>query len=570
MTKTVEHVFTSISVPVGSTPINFDVYYFYYTSLIFISFFRRYFMPPLLWVNAISKRYSSLLALDNISFSLDRGEIIGLVGRRGAGKTSLLHAIAGISPPSQGEILFEGEPVDLLNTRRTREIGIEIVHQVPQLVDKQNITVNIFLGHEICWPPRIGLPDWDSMHLRSNELLSEFDLPPKMITQRISSLNDEQRQIIAIARALCVPPRLLMLDESLSSLSFQRQQILLEHIKQLADRGSGIIISSDNLKHLFSITNRILVLYEGRLAADRYTADCTPRDIVELIVGTSSREQVTPVVWALESYHAAQRQTEELYRAQDSLHQSLQASDSLNRQLVMRLSEQVSALDRLNAALQQAHRRLMTESEEERKALARELHDQVIQDLLSFNYRLEDTESSELSAEQRSELVAIRNGIRSVVSDLRQMCRDLRPPTIDNHGLPSAIRSLAQEWAERNSIQLDLDIDPALGRLPESIELSVYRIVQEGLNNVRKHAAARFVHLSLQRTPMDSLLVRLADDGSGIPEFPNLASLSASKHFGLLGISERAALLGGTMQVTSPPNGGLILQVEIPSPYPSI
>jgi signal transduction histidine kinase len=212
----------------------------------------------------------------------------------------------------------------------------------------------------------------------------------------------------------------------------------------------------------------------------------------------------------------------------------------------------------------------MTESEEERKSLARDLHDQVIQDLLSFNYRLEEAEDDLTADGQRAELSAIREGIRRVVSDLRQMCQDLRPPTIDNHGLPSAIRSLGQEWAERNGIQMRINIDPELGRLPEAIELSVFRIVQEGLSNIRKHASAKHVTLSLHRSAVDNLLIHLVDDGSGVSMPTDLASLSANKHFGLLGISERAALLGGSMQVESPPEGGLILQVEIPSPYPSI
>ena len=80
---------------------------------------------------------------------------------------------------------------------------------------------------------------------------------------------------------------------------------MLDRIQKLARQGVGVIISSDNLKHLFSITDRILVLYEGRLSAERRTADCTQRDIVELIVGTTNREQVTPIIWALESYQAA-------------------------------------------------------------------------------------------------------------------------------------------------------------------------------------------------------------------------------------------------------------------------
>jgi signal transduction histidine kinase len=242
----------------------------------------------------------------------------------------------------------------------------------------------------------------------------------------------------------------------------------------------------------------------------------------------------------------------------------------LNRQLFERLQNQVAALDRLNAALQATQRRLITEREDERKALSRELHDQVIQDLLSFNYRLEEIEGVEKSPVLQKEVASIRQGIRDVVGELRQMCSDLRPPTIDHHGLSAAIDSLAHEWAARNEIQLQLEIDPELGRLPETIELSVFRIVQEGLNNIRKHAAAHSVRLSLQRTSSTNLLVRLEDDGQGLAVPADLASLSLKKHFGLVGISERVALLGGSMTIESSRGSGTILQVEIPSPYPLI
>jgi signal transduction histidine kinase len=251
-----------------------------------------------------------------------------------------------------------------------------------------------------------------------------------------------------------------------------------------------------------------------------------------------------------------------------SLQESLEARTSLNRQLFERLRNQVAALDQLNAALQATQRRLITEREDERKALARELHDQIIQDMLSVNYRLEEIENVEVSPVLQSELESIRQLIRSMVGELRQLCGDLRPPSIEHHGLSAAIDSLAHEWAERNNVQLQLEIDPALGRLPETIELSVFRIVQEGLNNIRKHASANHVRLSLQRTSAANLLIRLEDDGQGLAGPIDLSSLSAQKHYGLVGISERVALLGGLMNIESSNGNGTILQVEIPSPYP--
>jgi signal transduction histidine kinase len=437
-------------------------------------------------------------------------------------------------------------------------------------VEQFNVTQNILLGREQKKFPLLGVIDWDRMVNVTQSLLAEFDIPPNLALEQVSNLTDEQRQVILLLRTLYRPCQLLLLDDIIPILSFKRQEILLDKIKKLAAQGTSVIISSDDLKHLFTVTDRIVVLYEGKLVADRRTAESTPREIVELIVGSAGHEQVSPLIWALESYHTAQQQTEELRRAQASLQQSLNARDSLNRQLVEKLSNQLVALDQLNAALQATQRRLITEREDERKALARELHDQIIQDMLGLIYRLEEVEGLANSSALQQNVGSIRHGIRNLVGELRQMCSDLRPPTIDHHGLSAAINSLASEWAERSDIQLQLEIDPLLGRLPEMIELSVFRIVQEGLNNIRKHAAARHVRLSLQRTSSTNLLVRLEDDGKGLSNPTDLASLSINKHFGLVGISERVALLGGSINIESSQGNGTILQVEIPSPYPLI
>ena len=555
-------------------------------------------MPaPLLRVENLSKKFDRLPVLKDVSFSLERGEVLGLVGRQGAGKSTLFNLLSGAMAPSSGIIQFDGVIQRYANRTQAHGLGIETVYQSSGTIDRFDVRNNLFsdqekgsettrrttglveqfdvahnimLGREPMKFPQLGIIDWDRMVQTAKVLLAEFDLPPDLVREKVSNLSDEQRQVLILTRTLYQPCRLLLMDDILPVLSFQRQEILLDKIRSLAAHGTSIIISSNDLKHLFAVTDRILVLYEGRLVADRRTAEATPREIVELIVGSSRQEQVSPLIWALESYHAAQQQAEELRRTQVSLQESLEARTSLNRQLFERLRNQVSALDQLNAALQATQRRLITEREDERKALARELHDQIIQDMLSFNYRLEEIENVESSLALQKELASIRQGIRNMVGELRQLCSDLRPPSIDHHGLSAAIDSFAHEWAERNDLQLQLEIDPALGRLPETIELSVFRIVQEGLNNVRKHAAAQHVRLSLQRTSAANLLVRLEDDGQGLSVPTDLASLSLNKHFGLVGISERVALLGGSMNIESSRGGGTILQVEIPSPYPIV
>ena len=432
-------------------------------------------------VKNLSKNFDRLPVLKDLTFSLRRGEVLGLVGRQGAGKSTLLHLISGTMSPSAGTINFDGVPRRFSNRIQTQKLGIETVYQTSGpinrfdinnnlnwdrelgaetarqasgLVEREDATYNILLGREITKGSVLGIIDWGKMLEITRKLLEEFDLPPELAREQVRNLSDEQRQVLMLARAFYRPCRLLLLDDIIPALSFQRQIILLDKIKKLASQGTSIIIISDDLKHLFTVTDRILVLYEGRLVADRRTAESVPREIVELIVGSSRREHVSPLIWALESYHTAQQQTEELRRTQASLKESLEARDSLNRQLVERLRNQLGALDQLNAALQATQRRLITERENERKALARELHDQVIQDLLGLNYQLEEVADDEKSSLLQNEVSSIRQGIRDVVSELRQVCSDLRPPTIDHHGLSGAIDSLAHEWAERNDVQL--------------------------------------------------------------------------------------------------------------------
>ena len=525
----------------------------------------------LLTAENLCQYFGSVPALLDVSFAIEPGEVLGVVGQRGAGKTTLFQLLSGVYPPTDGQIIFEGEPVTFHTVAQAQRRGIYAVQQDLQLVDELTVLEHIFLGREIRGPSYFPIfPQTGEMLRIARDLLADFEVRPKLANEQVANLSDEQRQIVALSRALSRPSRLLLLDNALEALSFARQQILLNRIRDLAEQGVATILSGDDLKQIFAVTDRILVLYQGQQVALRRTSESTPHEIVELIVGTHRQERVTPMIWAFENYHAAQQQAEALERTQSELRQNLEAQDSLNRQLIDRLHNQVEALDRLNLALQEASRRLMTEREAERKALARELHDQIIQDLLSFNYQLEEAEDEVTNKSQRLKLTQIRQGIRQTVGSLRQVCSDLRPPTIDHHGLSAAIRSFASQWSEQTGIPVALEIDPSLGRLPEPIELSVFRIAQEGLRNVGKHADASRVDLTMKRTHAASLLLRLTDNGRGTRAPVNLAELAEQKHFGLVGISERVSLLDGTLEITSPPGGGMTLQIEIPIPYPAI
>ena len=249
------------------------------------------------------------------------------------------------------------------------------------------------------------------------------------------------------------------------------------------------------------------------------------------------------------------------------MEQDLAAQGTLNQQLIEQLAEQINALDSANAALQDAHRRLLTEREQERKHLAREIHDQVLQDLLGVNYQLEELEAAEgMTSAIKGRLTDIQSGVRCLVDDVRHICGSLRPPTIDSLGLGTALQSYTHDWAKRTGIAVTLDLDANLGRLPEATELSIFRLVQEGLSNVRRHARASAVQVCLKHTSPRKLMISIADNGQGLADDFALSALSAKGHYGLLGISERVALLGGRLKLQNQAQSGLLIQAEIPHP----
>ena len=147
------------------------------------------------------------------------------------------------------------------------------------------------------------------------------------------------------------------------------------------------------------------------------------------MVGAADQQQLTPIIWALDSYYRAREQAEKLHQRQSLLERELETHDVLNHQLIDQLADQINALDQANMALQDAQRRLLTELEQERKRLAREIHDQVIQDLLGVGYRLEEIEAgSAVTPALESELQDVRGSVRELVGDLRHICGTLRPP----------------------------------------------------------------------------------------------------------------------------------------------
>lgn len=525
-------------------------------------------MNPLLRIENLSKRFGNLSALRCINLSLSRGEVIGITGQSGSGKSTLAMILAGIFPPDDGQIIFKERVIN--NYENVRTLGIEVIHQNPRLAENLDITSNIFLGNEIPLPilnKIIKIPDQNKMDQKAMELLKKLDVDFNNLREKVYNLSLENRQMIAIAQVMTGSPELIIIDEPTQVLSYPYQKKLLNLITFWQKQNISILFFSSNLDHLLDVTDRIIVMREGYCAAEFNTEEADREEIIASLVGTKDYQQLLPIIWALDNYYQARDHASKLQIGQMLLDQETIDPNFLYNQLIHRLNEQIMSLDSVNQTLQNAQRRLIADSEEERKALAREIHDQIIQDMLSTNYQLEELESQHQSSEElQRELFVIRENIRSMIDELRNICGNLRPPTIDSLGLNAAIQSFAQEWSKRSGVNVDLELDPKIGRIPEMIELNIYRIVQEGLSNIYKHASATQAKIILSRTSPRAIMITIEDNGTGLEKRPVISSYSKEGHFGLVGIDERVKLLGGRLRIQNKDKGGLVLQAEIPHP----
>lgn len=524
-------------------------------------------MKPLMQVINISKSFGTLPVIKNVSLNVFPGEVVGLTGSTGSGKSVLMMLLAGLYEPNFGDIIFDD--VRLIWPFSTQSNGIGVIHQKPTLAEYFDITSNIFLGNEIGSPERIGLlrhMNRFKMREEASRLLDDLGVSFDTLNEEVHNLSGEQRQMIAIARVLTFPLKMVIIDEPVS-LGYPNQQKLLDLIQDWQHKGVAVIFSSNNLDHLFSITDRIIILHQGKKAADHRTDETNKEEVMNYLLGIQNSKKSFLSVWDFDSYDLIREKAEKNSYHQMLLEKDLAAEGSLNRQLSEKLVDQLRTLEQTNQALLRAQQRLLSERELERKHLAREIHDQIIQDLISMNYELEGMDIGMNSKTNLNEDISIiHHSIRELIDNLRHICENLRPPTIDSLGIGAAINSYANDWMERTKIDVNIELDTELGRLPESIELSIFRIFQEGLNNIRKHAHATKAEIILHHTSPRTLLISISDNGLGWPEGFDISNLANKGHFGLTGISERVALLGGRLHLQHQKKGGALITAEIPHP----
>ena len=243
---------------------------------------------PLLALRGVSKSFGAVQALDGVDFEVHAGEVVGLVGDNGAGKSTLVKIISGIHPPDRGEISMDGIPVTIRTPEDATRLGIATVYQDLALADNLDVVANLFLGHEqrSSGPARATWQiDETAMEHRSHELLERFAVTIPNVRTEVAALSGGQRQQVAVARSLLGEPKVVLLDEPTAALGVAQTAQVLLLIKQLRERGLGVVVISHNLADVFEVADRVFVLRLGRPAGTFDVARATQDEVVAAITG---------------------------------------------------------------------------------------------------------------------------------------------------------------------------------------------------------------------------------------------------------------------------------------------
>jgi ABC-type sugar transport system ATPase subunit len=243
----------------------------------------------LLRMQGVGKNFGPVQALTDINLDIPAGVVTAIVGDNGAGKSTLIKTISGIWQPDGGQLFWEGRPVQLHGPRDAAGLGIATVYQDLALCDNLDIVQNMLLGHE---PLRRGLLDEVKMEVTAKRTLSELAVTTvRSVRQVVGSLSGGQRQAVAVAKAVMLDAKLVVMDEPTAALGVSQTGQVLDLISRLASRGHAVIVISHNLNDVFQVADRIAVLYLGRLVAVGPAKDFDRQSVVDLMTtGISTRQ----------------------------------------------------------------------------------------------------------------------------------------------------------------------------------------------------------------------------------------------------------------------------------------
>jgi D-xylose transport system ATP-binding protein len=236
----------------------------------------------LLECRGVSKNFGAVRALYRVDFEIRRGEVMALVGDNGAGKSTLIKGIAGIYSFDEGQVVFEGQPIQIHSPRDAAAHGIEVVYQDLALADNLDVVANMYLGRE---RTRFGIVlDESAMEHTTQETLAGLSVTTlRSVRQTVTGLSGGQRQAVAVAKSVMWNSKVVILDEPTAALGVAQTRQVLDLVRRLADRDLGVVIISHNLHDIFEVADRITVLRLGQQVGVLTTAETTQQDVVHAI-----------------------------------------------------------------------------------------------------------------------------------------------------------------------------------------------------------------------------------------------------------------------------------------------
>ena len=236
----------------------------------------------ILELKKISKSFSGVEVLHEVSLAVHPGEVHALLGENGAGKSTLVKIMTGVHHPDKGEILLNGEPVKFSDARESRQAGIAAIYQELSLFPDLDVAENIFAGRQ---PVTTGhRVDWRQLYAEAGRLLESLGVQLDL-KQKARTLSIAQQQMVEIARAFSINARILIMDEPTSSLTLHEVDDLFRLVRRLREEGTAVIFISHRLEELYALADRVTVLRDGTYVDTRSMKDVTRDDLIRMMVG---------------------------------------------------------------------------------------------------------------------------------------------------------------------------------------------------------------------------------------------------------------------------------------------
>jgi simple sugar transport system ATP-binding protein len=243
-------------------------------------------LHPIIELRNVSKSFGSVLALKDLDFNVEPGEVHCLLGDNGAGKSTLIKVLAGVHTISKGEYLIDGAPATIHSPRAALDFGIATVYQDLAMVPLMSITRNFFLGRELKKGrglfTRFDVASADKIVVGE---LADIGIDVRDPSQTVGTLSGGERQCLAIARAVHFGARVLILDEPTSALGVHQASIVLKYVVQARKRGLGVIFISHNIHHAFAVADRFTLLNRGTSSGTYKRGEVTRDQVLHVMAG---------------------------------------------------------------------------------------------------------------------------------------------------------------------------------------------------------------------------------------------------------------------------------------------